>query len=56
MALSMSKTMLNNSLMVSMDQALEDEARSQSVNFSTKDFTEAIRAFMEKRDPRFEGN
>jgi 2-(1,2-epoxy-1,2-dihydrophenyl)acetyl-CoA isomerase len=56
LALSMSKTMLNNSLMVSMDQALEDEARSQSVNFSTKDFSEAIRAFMEKRDPDFQGN
>lgn len=56
LALSMSKTMLNNSLMVSMDQALEDEARAQSVNFSTKDFSEAIRAFMEKRDPDFQGN
>ena len=55
LALSMSKTMLNNSLMVSMDQALEDEARSQSVNFGTKDFSEAIRAFLEKREPRFEG-
>jgi 2-(1,2-epoxy-1,2-dihydrophenyl)acetyl-CoA isomerase len=56
MALSMTKTMLNNSLMVSMDQALEDEARAQTVNFSTKDFTEAIRAFMEKRDPDFQGS
>ena len=55
MALSMTKTMLNNSLMVSMEQALEDEARSQNVNFGTKDFTEAIAAFMEKRDPTFEG-
>jgi 2-(1,2-epoxy-1,2-dihydrophenyl)acetyl-CoA isomerase len=55
MALSMTKTMLNNSLMVSMDQALEDEARSQSVNFSTSDFREAVSAFLEKRDPKFEG-
>jgi 2-(1,2-epoxy-1,2-dihydrophenyl)acetyl-CoA isomerase len=54
-ALSMTKTMLNNSLMVSMDQALEDEARSQNVNFGTKDFTEAVRAFLEKRPPTFEG-
>jgi 2-(1,2-epoxy-1,2-dihydrophenyl)acetyl-CoA isomerase len=51
----MTKTMLNNSLMVSMDQALEDEARAQSVNFTTSDFGEAVAAFMEKRDPRFEG-
>ena len=55
-ALSMTKTMLNNSFMVSMDQALEDEARSQSVNFGTKDFTEAISAFLEKRDPTFGGH
>jgi 2-(1,2-epoxy-1,2-dihydrophenyl)acetyl-CoA isomerase len=56
MALSMTKTMLNNSLMVSMDQALEDEARAQNVNFSTKDAAEAISAFLEKRDPDFQGN
>ena len=55
MALSMTKTMLNNSLMVSMDQALEDEARSQNVNFGTSDFREAVSAFLEKREPRFEG-
>ncbi|HVM08158.1 MAG TPA: enoyl-CoA hydratase [Acidimicrobiales bacterium] len=56
MALSMTKTMLNNSFMVSMDQALEDEARSQNVNFGTKDFQEAIAAFLQKREPRFEGH
>lgn len=55
MALSMTKTMLNNSLMVSMDQALEDEARAQSVNFATEDFKEAISAFVQKRDPSFQG-
>jgi 2-(1,2-epoxy-1,2-dihydrophenyl)acetyl-CoA isomerase len=55
LALSMTKTMLNNSFMVSMEQALEDEARAQSLNFSTSDFREAITAFLEKRDPRFEG-
>ena len=54
-ALSLTKSMLNNSLMVSMDQALEDEARSQAVNFATLDFTEAVTAFLEKREPRFEG-
>ena len=53
LALSMTKTMLNNALMVSMEQALEDEARSQTVNFGTKDFSEAIAAFQEKRDPQF---
>jgi 2-(1,2-epoxy-1,2-dihydrophenyl)acetyl-CoA isomerase len=55
MALSLTKTMLNNSFAVSMDQALEDEARSQNVNFASADFTEAINAFVEKRPPKFEG-
>lgn len=55
LALSMTKTLLNNSLMVSMDQALEDEARAQNVNFGTKDFQEAIAAFLGKRAPNFEG-
>ncbi len=54
-ALSMTKTMLNNSLMTSMDQALEDEARSQSVNFSTQDTVEAMRAFVTKTTPTFKG-
>jgi enoyl-CoA hydratase/carnithine racemase len=55
LALSMTKTMLNNSYAVSMDQALEDEARCQTANSSTEDTREAMRAFVEKRDPRFEG-
>jgi enoyl-CoA hydratase/carnithine racemase len=54
-ALSMTKTMLNNSFMVSMDQALEDEGRCQTVNFGTADTAEAMLAFMEKREPRFTG-
>ncbi|MDQ1439046.1 MAG: hypothetical protein QOK43_2675 [Acidimicrobiaceae bacterium] len=55
LALSMTKTMLNNSFAVSMDQALEDEARSQSVNFTTADMAEAMAAFVQKREARFEG-
>jgi 2-(1,2-epoxy-1,2-dihydrophenyl)acetyl-CoA isomerase len=54
-ALSMTKTLLNNSLSVSMDEALEDEARCQAVNFGTDDMAEAMRAFVEKRDPVFRG-
>lgn len=54
-ALSMTKKLLNNGLNVTMAQALEDEARSQTVNFATEDTTEAMRAFAQKRDPRFEG-
>lgn len=54
-ALSMTKTMLNNSLATSMAQAVEDEARSQIVNAGTADLTEAVTAFLEKREPRFQG-
>jgi enoyl-CoA hydratase/carnithine racemase len=55
-ALSMTKTMLNNSFSLSMDQALEEESRSQAVNFGTADTMEAMRAFVEKREPRFQGH
>ncbi|MHB1516801.1 MAG: enoyl-CoA hydratase/isomerase family protein [Acidimicrobiales bacterium] len=55
LALSMTKTMLNHSFNLSMDEALEEEARSQAVNFRTADTAEAIAAFLEKREPTFEG-
>jgi enoyl-CoA hydratase/carnithine racemase len=55
LALSMTKTMLNNSLSLSFDQALEEESRSQAVNFGTADTAEAITAFAEKRQPVFKG-
>jgi 2-(1,2-epoxy-1,2-dihydrophenyl)acetyl-CoA isomerase len=54
-ALALTKRMLNNSYAVSMDQALEDEARSQHVCYTTDDMTEAMTAFFEKRDPKFHG-
>jgi 2-(1,2-epoxy-1,2-dihydrophenyl)acetyl-CoA isomerase len=54
-ALSMTKTMLNNSFGVSFDQAVEDEARCQTVNFATADVAEAMKAFFQKRPPKFEG-
>ncbi len=55
LALSMTKTMLNASSMSSMEQAVEDEARCQALNFSTKDTAEAMAAFAEKREPVFIG-
>lgn len=54
-ALSMTKSLLNQSFDVSMTQALDDEGRSQVVNFSTADTAEALAAFMERREPRFQG-
>jgi len=55
LALAMTKTLLNNSASVTMAQAVEDEARCQTINFSSEDTSEAMRAFAEKREPRFEG-
>jgi len=54
-ALSMTKTLLHNSLSSSMEQAVENEARCQAVNFATEDTVEAMRAFAEKREPKFVG-
>ncbi len=55
LALSMTKTLLHASSMASMEQAVEDEARCQALNFSTQDTAEAMAAFAEKRDPVFIG-
>jgi 2-(1,2-epoxy-1,2-dihydrophenyl)acetyl-CoA isomerase len=55
LALSMTKTLLHASSMASMEQAVEDEARCQALNFSTKDTAEAMAAFAEKREPVFIG-
>jgi 2-(1,2-epoxy-1,2-dihydrophenyl)acetyl-CoA isomerase len=56
LALSMTKTLLNHSLGLSMDQALEDESRAQAVNFASADTAEALAAFLEKRQPHFGGH
>jgi 2-(1,2-epoxy-1,2-dihydrophenyl)acetyl-CoA isomerase len=54
-AVSLTKTLINHSFEASFESALEDEARSQSLVFTTKDFATAIKAFMEKSEPKFEG-
>ena len=55
LALAMTKRMLNNSAHVTLEQALDDEGASQTVNFGTKDTAEAMSAFLEKRPPKFAG-
>jgi 2-(1,2-epoxy-1,2-dihydrophenyl)acetyl-CoA isomerase len=55
LALSMTKKLLNDSLAMSLDQALEAEGMAQTVNFGTSDTAEAMAAFLEKRDPKFQG-
>ncbi|HZD66751.1 MAG TPA: enoyl-CoA hydratase-related protein [Acidimicrobiales bacterium] len=56
LALSLSKTLLDHGLETSLDQALEDEARAQSVNLASDDAAEALQAFRERRTPRFRGS
>ncbi len=55
LALSMTKTLLHASLSASMEEAVEDEARCQAVNFGTEDTAEAMSAFVAKRTPKFVG-
>jgi len=54
-AVAQSKRLLNNYTNVTYEQALEDEGAAQTINFSTKDTPEAIKAWVEKRTPKFEG-
>ncbi len=55
MQLSITKKLLNQSLSVSMAEALEFEDVAQSLSFSSRDTAEAMLAFVEKREPRFTG-
>lgn len=54
-ALGLSKKLLDQAWAVSLPQALEAEAQAQAVNFFSRDFKEAVAAFVDKRRPRFEG-
>jgi 2-(1,2-epoxy-1,2-dihydrophenyl)acetyl-CoA isomerase len=54
-ALALTKRMLNNSFNVTLEEALDDEGVSQTVNLGTADNREAVAAFLAKRAPRFEG-
>ena len=54
-ALAQTKRLLNNSMAVTMEEALDDEGAAQTVNFGTADTAEAMAAFLGKRDPHFTG-
>ncbi|MGH9228074.1 MAG: enoyl-CoA hydratase/isomerase family protein [Acidimicrobiales bacterium] len=56
LALSMTKRLLDQSAQLTLAQALEAEAEAQTVNFGTKDTAEAMLAFVERREPRFQGS
>jgi len=55
LALQMTKRMANSGLQMSLSEMLHWEAMAQTVNGSTKDGVEAMKAFVEKRPPKFQG-
>lgn len=54
-ALSQSKSLLNEGADRTLRDALANEARAQAVNFATADAPEAYAAFIDKREPTFTG-
>jgi len=54
-ALALSKRMLTEASARSFEEAVDIEATSQAVNFASEDTREGLKAFFEKRAPKFEG-
>ena len=54
-ALGLAKRLLNRSLESDLSTSLEEEALAQELITSTEDIKEGMRAFAERRDPRFTG-
>ncbi len=54
-SIGMTKELLNNSMSMDLDTALDAEARAQTICMLADDFAEFHRAFTEKREPRFSG-
>ena len=52
----MTKKMLDQEWDMSVDEAIEAEAQAQAICMQTRDFERAYRAFVEKREPEFEGD
>ena len=55
LALSMTKRLLTLNASADFATALEAEGMAQTVNFGTEDTKEAVKAFLDKREPKFEG-
>lgn len=55
MVLAMAKAIIHRGLNADFDTVLELEACAQGICFESKDHREGVRAFLEKRKPRFEG-
>ena len=54
-ALAMTKVGIDRGLEMGVECLRELERLSQSICFSSEDHTESIRAYMEKREPKFKG-
>ncbi len=55
-ALGLSKRVVNQASKLELSDALEYEAQNQDIAGKTKDHLEAVKAFLEKRQPKFSGN
>ena len=55
-ALGLSKRVVNQASSLELAEALEYEAQNQDIAGKTKDHMEAVRAFLEKRQPKFSGS
>ena len=54
-ALGLSKRVVNHVSKLDLQEALEYEAHNQDIAGKTQDHLEAVRAFLEKRQPKFSG-
>ncbi|MDQ2650486.1 MAG: enoyl-CoA hydratase [Actinomycetota bacterium] len=54
-AISLMKTQLDSGLTASFAEAMEGEARAQHIVYTTKDMEEGIKAYLERREPKFTG-
>lgn len=55
LALAMTKRLLTHNATADFPAALEAEGMAQTVNFASDDTREAVKAFLQKREPKFEG-
>ncbi len=55
LALGLSKRLLDASPAITLEKALEDEARAQHITYSSQDLREGMMAYAERREPKFEG-